>query len=87
MSTNKDPEHARIVKAYTDLKQPGSLAGIDIFYAEYKKKYPDSKVTKRQVKEAVQSIPIYQLHVTKRRRFRRREYKLPPGSLSMNDIY
>ena len=78
----KDPEHKRILAAYTDLLVPGALAGINRFYQEYKKTYPDSKVTRTQVKKAIETLPIYQLHVGRRQRFQRRRYKLPPGSLS-----
>ena len=77
-----DSEHKRIVTAYSDLLVPGALAGLGRFFREYKKLYPDSKATRDQIKSAIETLPIYQLHVGRRKRFERRHYKLPPGSLS-----
>ena len=78
----KSPEHKQIVEAYQDLKVPRAFSGINSFYVQYKKKYPRSVATRAEVKKAIESLPIYQLHVGKKERFKRRSYNLPPGSLS-----
>ena len=74
----KDQE--QVIKAYLDIDFPGALGGIQRFYGEFKKKHPENSLTFEKVKEAVETLPVYQLHVTKRKSFERRKYKLPPGS-------
>ena len=83
-SNNK--ERNKIIKSYLDLTFPGAFGGINRFYKQYKKRNPESPVNFETTKSAIESIPSYQLHVTKRKRFQRRKYTLPSGSLSKRII-
>ena len=75
-------EKERIKEAYLDLKQPGSFGGIRRFYLAYKKAHPDSEVSFRKVKEYVEEIPLYQIHVERKEKILRRKIGIPPGSQS-----
>ena len=76
MDNNKE----LIKKEYQSLEFPGALGGINRFLRELKKAYPDKNITLKQVKQAVEEIPIYNLHVQRRKKFKRRVIKRPPGA-------
>ena len=79
---NLSQEEKQVIKAYLDLKFPGAFGGLKRFYSVYKTKYSDTKLKFDQLKKIIEKIPIYQLHVTKRKQFRRRKTNVPHGSLS-----
>ena len=81
-----DEERARVIEAYKDINFPGAYGGLNRFYSQYKKKYPDSTINRSKLQEIIETLPFYQLHVTKKAKFKRRGYKLPPGSLSRYNI-
>ena len=76
-----EKEIKQISKTYTDITFPNALGGLYRFYKTYKQTV-NPKVTFNDVKLAVESLPIYQLHVQRKSRFPKRRIKRPPGSKS-----
>ena len=81
--SGSDEERDKVIEAYKDISFPGAYGGLNRFYQQYKKKYPDTKINRSKLQTIIETLPFYQLHVAKRDKFKRRSYKLPPGSLSM----
>ena len=75
-------EKSRVQEKYLDIKFPSAFSSIRRFYISYKKEYPESSVTYKQVKQFIQEIPLYQQHVQKREKFPKRKMSPPAGSQS-----
>ena len=80
--SESDREQAKVIAAYKDISFPGAYGGLNRFYKEYKKENPSSKINRSKLQTIIETLPSYQLHVARRAKFKRRSYKLPPGSLS-----
>ena len=76
-------ERRRVQTKYFDIKFPGAFGSIPSFYSLYKKEYPQSKVTFKDLKQYIEELPLYQLHVGKKKKFKKRKIDLPPGSQSL----
>ena len=76
-----EKERSQINKHYTDIKFPNALGGLYRFYKTYKQTV-NPKIKFKDIKLAVESLPIYQLHVQRKTRFPKRRIKKPPGSQS-----
>ena len=75
-------EKQRVQDKYFDIRFPCSFSSLPRFYSSYKRHYPRSKVTLKAVKEYIEELPLYQLHVKKKEKFGKRKIGLPPGSQS-----
>ena len=76
-------ERQRVQTKYFDIKFPGAFGSIQRFYSLYKKQYPKSEVSFKELKKYIEDLPLYQLHVGKTKKFRKRRIDLPPGSQSL----
>ena len=76
-------EKRRVQKKYFDISFPGAFGSLSRFYQSYKKEYPESSSTYEDVIKYIKELPLYQLHVQKKSKFKKRKIGLPPGSQSL----
>ena len=76
-------ESKRVIEKYQDPAFAGALGGLNRFYASYKKEFPSTPLTFPKVKNILEKLPIYQLHVPRKEKFKRRNIGTAPGSQSI----
>ena len=69
-----------IKEKYQDINFPTAFGGINRFYNELKKKFPEKKITLKQVQDSVKELPLYELQIPRKEKFQRRVIKRPPGA-------
>ena len=62
----------RVIKAYTDIRFPGSFGGLGRFN-RYLKEKEKINISRLQLKDILEKVPVYQVHVLTKRRFPRRK--------------
>ena len=73
-------EKRRVQTQYLNIKFPSSFSSIRRFYNSYKEKYPESLLSYKDVEEFIHDLPLYQQHVTRKQRIKRRKIETPAGS-------
>lgn len=71
--------NALLKHLYSDKNNPAAFSGVDNLYKEAKRQRPD--VTKKQVKDFLETQTVYTLHKQRRLRFPR-ERTIPAGFMT-----